>query len=563
MAAKLSHLVRVLSAPACRAWMRRAVLLLLYMAAFGALSYNAQAQSPTMDEQNHMARGYALLRTGDPRLSIEHPPLINLLEALPLGRGVALPLDDTSWQTGEWYHFADLFLWHVNSLPDRMVFLSRTPVIAMTLLLGALTSRWARELGGRVAALFASAMILLDPNLLAHGSLATTDLGITITVLLSAYMLWRAATTPTLKSVTAAGLATGAMLASKMSGVGFWGAFGLVFLGSSLWSQASGPPVWRSWGFGRRLAYRALLYANITVVAFIFVWATYAFEVAPVVEGGPGVPMATYWTGLRSVFLNVQGGHTSYLLGETRLGGWPWYFPIVFAVKTPLPVFGLFVVAALVRVRPRPSRSAAFLLVPVVVYWLSALGSDLNLGYRHLLPTLPLLYVWISQRLGRCRITCIHHLGLAMLLWLLSETAMISPHFLSYFNAIGGGPERGWRIVADSNIDWGQDLKALSKALDDYGELAPLRLSWFGSSYPERYGIDNYEPLPGLPHHHNLWFEPSTFDEVQPEPGLYAISVSNLVEIPLIDKHFFTYFRQREPDARVGYSVNIYRVTGQ
>jgi len=67
------------------AWSRQSLRLMLLLLAFGLLMYNAQAQSPTMDEQNHMARGYALLRTGDPRLSLEHPPLINLLEAVPLG----------------------------------------------------------------------------------------------------------------------------------------------------------------------------------------------------------------------------------------------------------------------------------------------------------------------------------------------------------------------------------------------------------------------------------------------------------------------------------------------
>jgi hypothetical protein len=39
-----------------------------------------------------------------------------------------------------------------------------------------------------------------------------------------------------------------------------------------------------------------------------------------------------------------------------------------------------------------------------------------------------------------------------------------------------------------------------------------------------------------------------------------VISVSNLVEIPFEDKRVFAYFRQREPDARVGYSIYVYKV---
>lgn len=143
-------------------------------------------------------------------------------------------------------------------------------------------------------------------------------------------------------------------------------------------------------------------------------------------------------------------------------------------------------------------------------------------------------------------------------MWLVVETVWIAPHFLSYFNALGGGPQNGWRVVADSNIDWGQDLKALADYVAQQN-LGRVRLSWFGSARPEAYGID-FEPLPGLPHYANLWNEPPTFDTQQPEPGVYVISVSNLAETSLEDKRFFAYFRERAPDAQIGYSVYIYKV---
>ena len=544
-----------------RAWLRRCILLGVLLVAFGFLTYDAQAQSPTMDEQNHIARGYAFLRTGNPRLSVEHPPLINLLEALPLGRGVVLPLDDDSWETGDWYRFADLFLWQVNSLPDRMVFLARTPVIALTLLLGALASRWARELGGRMAALAAPALVLLDPNILAHGSLATTDLGITFMVLLAAYVLWHVLKAPTALGVALVGAVTGLMLGSKTSGLVFWGAFGLIFVGDALYSVHGLPrPAGSTRRWPVRFIRRGLLYLAVTLVALVVVWATYGFQSATAVQGGRRLPMGSYWAGILAVFRNVQGGRPSYLLGETRLGGWVTYFPITFGVKTPLPVLLMLPLAALSPATRKRGNIALFLLLPVAVYWLSALSSELDIGYRHLLPTLPLLYVWAAQRFGRLTGIRWRRLGLVLLLWLTAETVWISPHFLSYFNPIAGGPAQGWRVIADSNIDWGQDLKDLSTYLQENPPDVPLYLSWFGSSYPERYGITDYRPLPGLPHYFNMWFEPPTFDEAMPESGLYAISVSNLVEIPLMDKHFFAYFREREPDVRIGYSINLYDV---
>ncbi|MGC9346630.1 MAG: ArnT family glycosyltransferase [Anaerolineae bacterium] len=558
-----------------RPWHRRGLVLALLLAVFGGMTYNAVAQSPTMDEQNHIARGYALLRTGDARLSLEHPPLINLLEALPLGTGVALPLDHPSWENGNWYYFAATFLWERNSKQDRMVFLARMPVIALTLMLGALASRWARELGGPWVGLMASALVLLDPNILAHGSLATTDLGITLMVLLTAYALWRVSGDAQFRGIArppkegrrvarslhlfAAGLALGAMLATKMSALLFWGLFGLIFVLDQRTSRRH-----NTWL--HRVMWRGMLYAGLSLVALLVLWASYAFEVAPVVEGGVPVPMGTYWRGVRTVFDTLQGGRPSYLMGETRLGGWPLYFPIAFGVKTPLPTLSLLLLAVVVRpgrrrrAHEQPRRAALYLLVPVLAYWIVALRSDLNLGYRHLLPTLPMLFVWAAARLARSSSRPVwRRISLGLALWLCVETLWIAPHFLAYFNPVGGGPSGGWRVLADSNIDWGQDLKYLRDYLAREAPDETVKLSWFGSSPPDQYGI-RYEPLPGWPHYSHMWFEPPTFDEEQPEPGLYVISVSNLVELPLVDKHFFTYFRQRPPDARIGYSVYVYRV---
>jgi hypothetical protein len=88
-----------------------------------------------------------------------------------------------------------------------------------------------------------------------------------------------------------------------------------------------------------------------------------------------------------------------------------------------------------------------------------------------------------------------------------------------------------------------------------------VKLAWFGSARPAYYGI-NYQPLPGLPHHFDLWWD-VPFDPSAPEPGTYAISVSNLWELPLQEeKYVFPWFRAHRPDDRVGYSILIYQVQG-
>ena len=113
--------------------------------AFGLALTSAVLKSPTMDEQNHIARGVAYLGTGDPRLSIEHPPLVNGLSGLlpHLLLDLHLPLDTVWWEAAEWYHFADLLLWEVNPNAEQIIFLARLPIIGLGMILIALVFRWA------------------------------------------------------------------------------------------------------------------------------------------------------------------------------------------------------------------------------------------------------------------------------------------------------------------------------------------------------------------------------------------------------------------------------------
>jgi hypothetical protein len=89
-----------------------------------------------------------------------------------------------------------------------------------------------------------------------------------------------------------------------------------------------------------------------------------------------------------------------------------------------------------------------------------------------------------------------------------------------------------------------------------------VRLAWFGTADPRYYGLA-YEPLPGVGRDEffRRWWD-MPFNREHPEPGVYAISVSNLRELPLRveEKTVFAWFRAREPDDRVGYSILIYEV---
>ncbi|MBL7183318.1 MAG: hypothetical protein ISS50_02585, partial [Anaerolineae bacterium] len=216
-------------------------------------------------------------------------------------------------------------------------------------------------------------------------------------------------------------------------------------------------------------------------------------------------------------------------------------------------------------VKQRAWRSAYPLLLPVLVYLATSLSSQaLNIGYRHILPILPFLFVFASgvarslelRRLPRTT-AC-----LLLVIWYLVASIRIYPDYLAYFNELVGGPDNGWRYLVDSNLDWGQDLKGLKRYIERAG-IEEVYLSWFGSTYPDAYGYDiPHRLLPSFIYHPGQ-VAGVPFNPLRPAPGVYAISATNLQGVYFSDHDLFAWFRERQPLSKIGYSIFIYEVGRQ
>lgn len=124
-----------------------------------------------------------------------------------------------------------------------------------------------------------------------------------------------------------------------------------------------------------------------------------------------------------------------------------------------------------------------------VGFYLLAMQSSLNIGYRHVLPALPYLLLLIAglgspelatalgqQLLSRRLLAGGAFAVVVVALW-------IYPNYLSYFNVAVGGPKNGYRILTDSNVDWGQDLLRLKAWMNANGvESVQTGLVWHGQS---------------------------------------------------------------------------------
>jgi hypothetical protein len=152
----------------------------------------------------------------------------------------------------------------------------------------------------------------------------------------------------------------------------------------------------------------------------------------------------------------------AFLLGEYSEVGWRTYFPIAYAVKSPLTTLALVFGGFSVLIARNRWREYLFLLIPAGIFFAAAVLSRLNIGLRHLSPVYPflltgigLLAAWLWRSLPP-RVGPAVVVGAFVLL-----AAEVVPHRLQYiqfFNLAAGGSRGGLRLLSDSNLDWGQDL---------------------------------------------------------------------------------------------------------
>lgn len=523
-------------------------------------------ENQTWDEATHLVAGYTYLKLGDFRLNWEHPPLAKLLAALPLlAVNPRLPIEHESWRTGDTVMFGAVFLYRNVLPPDRLLLLGRLPIMGLTVILGFLVALWTRKHFGAAAALLAVFFYATDPNVIAHGRYVTTDLIAALLIFVVCIVWARFLTTKAWTDVLATGVLLGLALASKYSALIL-----LVLL--------PGFYLIRWWQEPRRFSLRHFAATGLivvllgTAVLLAVYWpetnqALIERQSAPLsvymhpsnrighflhaVGKKTDLPAHAYLLGLDTVADHNHRGHPAYLLGEIYEQGRWYYFPVAFAVKTPtglllLLILGGVTVLGFLRPGGRLARlrGAGFPWVVAVVastgYFLFAMASNLNLGLRHILPIYPFLYVVAGVVAARGRPRTVIVMALVLQVY---EHARIYPHYLAFFNTFTGGPVNGPRFLVDSNLDWGQDVKKLRRWLDKH-DIDEVYISYFGVTDLAYYGV-----------RHQLT---EVWNGGSGENLDCVVAISATLLQGLYRDEDYSWFRTREPDARVGYSIYVY-----
>jgi hypothetical protein len=157
-------------------------------------------------------------------------------------------------------------------------------------------------------------------------------------------------------------------------------------------------------------------------------------------------------------------------------------------------------------------------LTPIVLFFGVAMFLvHLNVGVRYLFPVIPPLCVWIGGLAapvpwrGPSPARATSAAALVLIGVLAVETATCTPWYLSFFNRFAGGPGGGYRLVNDSNVDWGQGLIALRDEMRRRG-IRRIHLAYHGTTDPALYGID-YIPYVagGTPGPESDWLAVSSY----------------------------------------------------
>ena len=523
------------------------------------LTYNVFNQ--TADEPLHIARGMEWIERGT-YTHLHHPPLAPILFGIgPFLDGVRI-----NW-VGDKHKDGNQILYY-NGKYFRNLTLSRLGTLPFFLMASIVVWFWTRELFGKTTAALATLIFTTLPIILGHSGLATTDMAITATLTLTLYFFCRWLDERSLQWTIALGVAFGLTIISKFSALLFLPAciFAIVALRWVVELTTSNKVSFHPMGIFKSLGLSI-------IIAILVVWAGYRFSLGTL-AGNCGllysyseklaedipffrailhklsnlniIPAHELISGFFLILSENTKGHASYFLGRPRwsVGGSWLFFPVVFAIKSPIPFLllsaGGLGILLKKSINDRDWRPIAPLAAAAAIF-LVVLPSNINAGLRHILPVFPLISIVAGFALSRLFSNIKYPrsasaIAIGLLLWHISSGVFCHPDYLAYFNGLADRhPER---IVVDSDIDWGQDLERLAKTLKGKN-ISEFSLGYFGSADIHRHGLPKFHEL----------------KRKEPTVGWVAVSLFLLKAT-----NQYKWLEQYEPVEKVGKSIWLYYI---
>lgn len=557
-------------------------VVIILLAMFSLALFASLNNSGTVDEIAHVPSGYSYIKYHDFRLNPEHPPLAKALAGIPLSLMHINGIDkDWSWNAINQWEAGWYFLYEAGNNPRVMLFWARLPMLLLTLGLGILMFFWARRSWGRKVGLFTLLLFAFYPDILGHSTLVTTDIAAAFGYVLAIFAFDRMLKKKTLGAVFLAALAFAIAQLLKFSAFLLFGVFLILIIVRAFLDRTPEQKFWaKFWGYFKMYFWVSALSLVMVIIAYIpFVWNTppaiehrviennltadpqtlvlrnflHHFENNPILRAA-----GHYLLGIMLVIGRVEGGNATFILGQLSDKGISWYFPVAWLIKTPIPILILFfwsIISAIVF-RTKNKRDLWenwLILTPIVVYWAFTLKGSLNIGIRHLLPTVPFVLLFIGKQMHRYLEkpfwTTQSIVIFLLSLWLVVDTVLYYPQYIAYFNNFVPKAER-YKYMTDSSLDWGQDLLRLKDYVDN-NNIDSIKVDYFGGSVPDYY-------IPQSVEWHSSY---------GPTTGWLAISATYYQSSKLYGekegKWSYGWLDNYKPTAEIGGSILVFHITSK
>ena len=505
-----------------------------------------RVQSPTYDEPVHFAAGWSYLKVNDYRYNTQdHPPFAKMWAALPLlFLNPALPIQHPYWSNirAQQYPFSNLFMYRNRVDPEKMLNLGRFMILLLSAALGLMIFVVSNEMFGPLSGILALALWCFLPASLANGTLVTTDTALSLFYFTSIYLFkliqkdHETGKKAVWGKIALFGASLGLLFASKYSAIGILPVIGVLL--AYLYLEKARPAAETA---------RDLLIG--AVIAFAVLLLVYRFNA-----------LGDYFLfGLKKVISGINSGRSSFLLGQYSTTGWIYYFPVTFLLKTPAALLTL-AAAALFFKRSWSREQVLYLIFPAAAFFAMSCISKVQIGHRHILAVYPFLIVWVS---GLASYVSRNYLKYALAgLVALSAVSGVraNPWYISYFNEFVTEPDGGYKYLTDSNLDWGQGLKALGIYLKEEN-IEGIYFCYFGTGDPSYYGI-KYVPIGFIdgisrPYTDNERVG-DKIDISKFKKRYFAVSATNLQATYYADKNVFAFLRAVKPVKVVAHSIFVY-----
>jgi hypothetical protein len=412
------------------------------------------------------------------------------------------------------------------------------------------------------------AWLACEPNLLAHASLAPTDMAISACLVGLVYHFRQNRDAAWWQRVGLPGVWFAAALLAKASGMVFGPLTLLAVEAERLWSRRRCGGGAAGFSTTLRSSLRDLVQVGAVGFVLTLVYCGCDWRPEPsFVDWAHKLAAgrtrdAMVWISehlcifsnageglVRQVKHNMRGHHGSYLLGHTYSHPLWYYFPVALAIKLTLPLLLAPLAVALAARR----NALNWALVAALVLFVFSLSCRVQIGIRLMLPLVIFLIVGLAAAL----VTIIQQNGnrwrplwvtgvAVSLLWTTVVAWGVWPEGLCYTNELFGGTPDGYLCLSDSNYDWGQGVSELTAWPASRG-LQHLDVWYFGTD-----PAVNSSPLRHLPLHLLPIGKP---DEVPAfVQGRYLAVSTTLVYGTDLNlpghRHGVTYLRARQPVAR-------------